>query len=682
MTEESMPEGGRLLARSVSDLKSSNIYWVGTPVLVLVDPSDSETNKKSLSINLNDKNSVKLWVVNRLHIYISEDGVTWNHYLGSFEGCLTEHRLRTHKKWGKYRRHVPLESLPRYFVHYTSIEPNKITFGDHDKFKIQVDPVVAVYEDVKRPYPKDLKSTEFNNGIFSKGIRVLRIPSKQINYPCDEVFLLYWETVIFRDSLESKIKEFRKEKIEGTLTNNECEQSVKPLLQSKLGTLLAGMQMHSEAGFQLDIPNQLPKEDEHCFLYGISRDVMQKTGQSVKGSKTEGRIELRKMSAPLDSTRKGTQTKPNNLFKTFSYEIFLKWFFLEIKDALAPVIDKKPPETGYPWEVNKQTEFTKFLLENSATTKNYDEETLAKFLVEKVNSTLKQMYPDPWDPKAPPDPTAKFLSLAFQVGIASDSDECAMLAFNSIAAQTKLSISSSSIDLLKEGSGDDYLYAIKRVYFATGSDGFSDDMVPKHVYFQLKGWWQKLNDINPNEIEELKNSKEIEVIGFSSRFTTEINQADNERLRKDRAWKTAMSLKLLLEDKGLTAEVTDSPGTVKSGVKIYYRGAPLDKYPGDSLFSKYEVSFVEDVIDVSKIEIPDIKTRSNSDNRYEDRVCLIVFKRPRPKVNQITKQVVETNYALTIYQYKTVFHFDKKEKRLNELVLLYACPGEFDDASL
>ena len=314
----------------------------------------------------------------------------------------------------------------------------------------------------------------------------------------------------------------------------------------------------------------------------------------------------------------------------------------------------------------------KFLLENSPTTKDYNEEKLGEFIVNKVKSTLEaMMYPDL---------TIKILSNAFQVGIASDREESTMLALNSIVAQEKTFIASSSVDFLKEGDDDNYLYSIKRVYFATGCDGYSDDMVPKHVYFQLKAWWKKLFEINPNEIEELKDSENIEVIGFSSRFTTETTQDDNERLRKDRAWKTAVSLKLLLEDEGIEATVTDSPGAKKNGITIYHRGSPVDEYPGEKLFSKYEVSFVEDVIDESKIEIPDIKGRSNSDDSHEDRVCLIVFKKPRPTGNQITKQAIETNNALPIFQYKTIFYFEKKNNRKNDLVLMYACPGEFDDA--
>jgi hypothetical protein len=649
-------------------------------VLVLLDPSDSETKKITLAVDLNDKYSVKLWIVNRLHIYVSEDEASWNHYWGSYEGCLTELRVRTHKKWGKYRRHIPLKSVPKHYIHYTSIKSTKIKSGDHKNFEIETDPVVDIHENVKRPYPEGFSWDEFNKGIFLKGIRVLKIPSKKIKYPSDTGILLYWETVIFRDSLASRIKQFRKEKIEGTLTSQKLKESVRPVLRNKLGKLSARLLMHSRTNFTVDIPHPKPdkyflKEDEHCFLYGISRDVMEKTGQS-EGGTTAGRVELRKMSDPLEATESPTKTKPiNAIFAKFSLEIFLRGFFGEIKDSLAPVTDKIPPKTGYFWDVKEQTRLIMFFLENSSTTTDYDDEKLGKFLVEKVKSTLKEMmYPDS---------SISILSNAFQVGIASNRITSTMLALNSIVAQEKTFISTTSIDFLKEGDGDKYLYSIKRVYFATGCDGFSDDMVPRHVYFQLKEWWKNLNKINPNKIEELKESEIIEVIGFSSRFTTETaSQDDNRRLRKDRAWKTAMSLKLLLDDEGIDATVTDSPGAKKNGITIYHRGAPVDRFPGEKLFSKYEVEFIEDVIDVNKVEVPDIKRRDTSDDRREDRVCLIVFKKPRPEGNQMIKQTIETNNALPIFQYKTIFHFEKKNNRKSDLVLMYACPGEFDDAYL
>ena len=671
MADESTIDGGILLARSAGGLKKSNRYRAGTPVLVLLDPSDSETKKIRLEIKLSDRDSVKLWVVNRLHIYISEDGVNWNHYVGSFEGCLAERKIRTHKTWGKYRRHIPLKSMPSHYIHYTSIDPSKITAKDHKSYKIQTAPVHDVHNNIKRPYPEGLKWTEFNKGIFSKGIRILKIPSQKINYPCDAGVLLYWETVIFRDSQDARINTFREDKIAGILTNTKLEKSVKPVLKNKLGTLLARLWMHSKANFEVEVPRYLPENDEHCFLYGISHDVMQKTGSSEGGS-TDSRIDLTKMNRPLSSAERPTNTKPGNAtFESLSFETFLRGFFLEITDSLAPVVDKVPPEPGLFWERTKQTELIMFLLENSVTTKHYDEERLGKFLIEKVRSTLNAIYPAS---------SVAMLSNAFQVGIASDRETCTMLALNSVAAQAKTFVTSAGIDYLKEGKGDDYLYSVKRVYFATGSDSFSDDMVPKHVYFQLKGWWKNLGDVNPNEIEELKDSEMIEVIGFSSRFTTETTQDDNERLRRDRAWKTAEALKLVLEDDDISTTVTDSPAAKNDGVTIYYRGAPLDKYPGETLFSQYDVSFVEDVIDTNKIEVADIKARSIADNSCEDRVCLIVFKRPRPKGEQITKHVIETNNALPIYQYKTIVLFKKSTERENELVLMYACPGRFDDA--
>jgi len=674
-TEAGFPPVNALCIKSSVIANGPNIIKAGTPVLVILDPSSITNNK--VKIDYEDKDSVKLWVLNRIDIYVSEDGRNWRHYWGSFEGCLSELTIRLHPKWGKYRFHHTLKKGIKRFVHFTTMPPSAAIHNKRlSKLSIKPPPVEGPNEKIKRPYPEGFRPIEeweyFNNGIFSRGILVLSISAKDVKYPSSISSLTYWQLKIFNLTQDANVIKFQRQLKAGALNNTE-EDELKNLLRQKRGSWLAQIYRHSKGNTEVKTwhpSGYLKEEDEHCFIHGIHSDEMQ-SADTEEGQIIANSFFLWNMSRPhpKDKNVKPTYTAPiNSIFKKFSFDRFFRHYFALYGYGL-----------GYP-DMYNDFETQRNSVQTFRKIRAMNENDLAEDLLKKVDQALKSITDNY---------SAKILKGGFQIGIGDDRVKATMMALGGVALREESFIKQESLDLMKSKSRDkEYWYSLLRVFFARGSDSFSEDITPEHVFIQLKNWW---NNLSSDKQERIKDSTEIEVIGFSSRLTTETTQDDNKRLRRDRAWKTAVSLMHLFQLEGIKATVEEMPNPSEMSIyeiedessggrggeiAIYYRPAPIDLYPERKQFSAHEFSCVYNLMDEENLELREIRDITNDDP--EDRICFVVFKRPAPEYSQITKELKVTTTALPIYKYKTVLHIEKNYPE-NDVVLLYVCPGILAD---
>lgn len=619
------------------------------------DPSNLTENK--VTIDYQDANSLKLWVVNRIHVYLSKDGKKWNHLWGNFEGSLTGRKIFRTSKGETYRKHIYLrKKVKRKLLLATLINTRPQMENLCNDYHIDI-PQLNASKDVVRPYPEGFTDAQkfFNWGIFRKGINILAIPADKIQYPAKVEKIEYWELKIYRSSLDPRIQNYREEEKKGILKKKEIP-TLRSELKNKLGTKMVTYRRHSkQAEGNLDIPH--PKgiinlEEKHCFFYGITKDVIEQR------EKTEEEVTDQLNLYHMDKKGYETKTIPISPLQNFSVETFFndKWMRFD---------------TGS--EIRKEIK-----------AKNLKEEKLAAYILDRAQLNLERMY-------GLGDPRVKQHLRYFHVGMDKSKDGAMVLALNNAANTEELYSSTYNYHETRTKIKDNECsLSVKRTFFATGSDGFSEEIIPRHIYVQLKDWWENLYDFQKNEIQ---NCVEIEVIGFSSKLG---ESEDNIRLRKDRAWKSAKCLQLFFQNEKDLSSLkltmipreyldplkhsiyeTDWEGD-KNEIPLYYGGAPENQYPGSNLFQFHEMDFVQDVLDPDELSVPDsvIKPRDNSNNQIDDRVSLIVFKKLKPKITQIAKIYSISNTALVIHHYKLIFSIEIDG---TWYVLMYICPGLFAD---
>ena len=226
--------------------------------------------------------------------------------------------------------------------------------------------------------------------------------------------------------------------------------------------------------------------------------------------------------------------------------------------------------------------------------------------------------------------------------------------------------------ILKGKVKSNFMCNVKLVEFATGSDGFSESECPLHAYYQLKQWWDSLSLLTR---KALRDPFEVEAIGFSSRFTTETNQADNKRLRRDRAWKTAMAFqKIMNEDRqeSIPCEVIDEDNISYGGkqlYQIYASGAPIDVYP-EKVIDPQKNDYLEYMPNKKALYKPQHKALT--DNKQRDRICMLLFKLEGIKNENGISSYQKGQSQLVIHKLDTLIHVSRKDE---SLVLNFLQPG-------
>jgi len=634
----------KLIARSHSKKAS----LAGPPVLVILDPEKSIKD----AIDFSKEEDVKLWVVNRLPIFYSEDGKDWLPGYGDFEGCLTEPEIII-KDGEEYQVHLSLKEKP-YHIHYTSILPPVIEKQNRfETFGIEKASVDAPRKDIIRPYPEGLAHKEFNYGIYQNGMEVLRIPSSKVIYVSGRSRLRYWESVFYRACEDQICKDLKEKEIKGLPWTSKEADELKKVLVSRRGSCIGTIKQKEENIFVPGDGNKEPLDQgKQLFAFGLSEDVARSEGNGMPMA----------LAGTDDEKPKQEVSSQVQLFQVSS---------------LTPI---EPTQSFYKDYINKNLEDMKKHLQGID--ENTKDEDVLKLIKDYVS---KLAYPQ--DPKAKQE-----LTRQFHVCTEATASKCIMLAVNNAIANWDHSLSAYNSDIATDSKFDSScVISVKPFYFATGSDAYSDDIVPKHIFFQIKEWWQdELYKYQRKEIAE--ETAEIEVVGYSSKKTKA--ESDNIRLRYDRAWKTAKSLELAIRDEvkprdavilpfPISSEhfralgVSPKPVSIKNKLPIFYLNESLDIYPKRDHF-RLEGNYVMDLVLDTQVSIKERLKASTDDPA--DRACLIIFKRPIPEnVKQIVKGVVITNNASPIFMYSRICSHPIRAKEMRMVV--FVCPGEFKGSS-
>jgi hypothetical protein len=269
---------------------------------------------------------------------------------------------------------------------------------------------------------------------------------------------------------------------------------------------------------------------------------------------------------------------------------------------------------------------------------------------------------------------AEMIKRYFYLSLAKNHNQCIMFGLDGAARHWRTAIEYEQQDISSSGASRIIIPTHVVVGFATGNDGFSESGTPKHVYMQLRDWYINLCKTDK---DEFKSSYEIIVKGY----TSALGAADyNERLRGYRAWKTAQSLKKLLESEGWKLNLTEgqptssNPQTKPSGpIPVSYYAADMVKEPkADPSLYRPAGSTVLDLLESSpeaRVTVKGVPV----DNDPRDRVCVIEFRRAlEEKTVQYVKEKAVYNAAHALGAYRVLLARQLGDERL---MLMYAVPA-------
>jgi hypothetical protein len=552
---------------------------------------------------------------------------------------LSEPWLKKNRSGEIFRQWVYLAEGGKYHIHFTTIEPKSGQIAQRcQRLKVQIPLVVEnPKQTIMRPYPEGLP--EASKIFEQEKIFVIKIPSKQVNYIESIGTLNHWETFIYQyNPIFTKYRNLVRKREFDSKALSALKKEIKDLLIEKPLAVVEGKYSGDTPTGLINITldkRYQPDEDIDCFAYGVTHDVAKVNATKNGGNPSSdlgSEFRLYKYAGKIEPAY--------NLLKKISRQDEIA-----IQKNLKQLIDAS-------WDDKK--------------------------ILNEVEVILVNMY---W----PETVIARILRSFFILVTAETLERCTLYALSHaldiwnkgmVSYETDLSASTRFIT--------PYILSAKSFGFATGSDAFSESETPKHIYVQLNDWWhQQLYEYQKKEIEE--QVIEIEVIGYSSKMTKD--ETDNERLRIDRAWKTAIALEAILADEGYNfvarpdserskqPPIQRRPPYTKSVVRnIYYKAAEKDEYPKRALFKTVGV-FEEDLI--GSTDISERNGRADQNNDAEDRISLVVFKRLIPdEVNQVVKDVLITNTAYPIYRYKKIWSSLTADKK-NVRALIYVCPGKF-----
>jgi hypothetical protein len=275
----------------------------------------------------------------------------------------------------------------------------------------------------------------------------------------------------------------------------------------------------------------------------------------------------------------------------------------------------------------------------------------------------------------------KEISRFFYFGEADSYNSSVMYALDGAAKHWKCHIESRMADFMKDETSDTQITIRTNVVvgFVTDSDGFSESITPKHVYYQLKDWWDNLCDTDK---EEISQSSEIQVIGFTSMLGGESQV--NIDLRRNRAWRTAKSLQLLLEKspefKKKLELVSSSSSSGKGGgtgnkIPLRYGGREdMKEFPSQHmphLFSPAGSTVCDLHIDDDPLANKAVK-KVDTINNPKDRIALIIFTRILARKKTQFVSLKENHNAAHVLSAYRVLHSSKKRPYR---ALVYAIPG-------
>ncbi len=625
----------------------------GIPCLVLLEPK-KEIESGKLKLDPGDKDSVRLWAVNHIkNFYITDnpDGDWTPPFRTDFDGTVVEFK-------GKRWAFPPGFREKQFHVHFTTIPLVSADVKAVCKAYGVKEPLEAKQERAKRPYEEDPE--EF----FKEPLYVIKISTGILPRKAGVGKMSYWETVMYQESTDKALNKFRDLQAKKLFTEADLTQ-LKTLLDQMRGEKVFKLVGDKDKNYEYPgdyLPLNLPQR-----LYDPAK---------VPG---------------------GTIFHPGRGISTSGPDEGPYWLCCESKDiataatktedSVETPAEEPPPIVGATialYKMNKsyrKPRSVDFLppIENKIIKEIKDEIDIKlnnKQIFEKIKKKFKnakdsvygkhaQFYREHW----------KEISKYFYFGEAESYNSSIMYALDGAATHWKCHLESRSEDFMKSEKSDTQITIRTNVVvgFATGSDGFSESITPKHVYYQLKDWWDNLCDTDKKEIFQ---SSEINVIGYTSMLGGETPV--NIDLRENRSWRTAKSLQLLLEnqsgfDKQLELIPFSKTGIVnKNKIPLSYGGREdMSAFPSQHLphlFSPAGSTICDLHIKNDPLASKAVK-QVDTKNNPKDRIALIIFTR---KLQRETTQFVSIkgnfNAAHVLSSYRVLLYEPNR-------VLVYAIPG-------
>lgn len=633
----------------------------GAPAIVILEPPSEYT-----TINIENSYDLKLWVVNRAFFYTKKQGHrNWRCYWNSLEGFTTTPDEKWDKKYPALKNKFKPVKAGEHKVFFSQkfISSDQLNSSHSSLVPPDVITFPATQAPIPIPYPnmakgeknKIIKTTELKGGV-----KVIKILLSSIKYSFSERDLDYWVKIFLNNSKDQQCIDYREH------GQDKTNKDVTDFIKRKAGAL------GSPQAFIKTLGNGQPPTaeyfpgntsvQENCILFGSSvrSQLTQETqGGSLNSGKNDknkvhidSNMEIRKM----DSTATKAISKINSFDKHFSY-------FKEIFDSkLQQLNDKNIQYKNFDHNIKEVNNVLNNALKQTIKDKSIgiDIKTILNYFA--IYNPDSSIY------------SSKENSMR---GIAEIIDRTA----RKKAEATKGTKKNEST---KKGEAP-CITSWKKVYFASGSDAFSEELVPKHVFSQIKGWWDNLDK---GRKEFLLNCSYIEVIGFASKKG---HNPVNRRLRDDRAWKTAKSLQLIFkkEKNGVIPELQEKyPGDhikVPNKQTIFHGPENLHTYPGTK-----ESEEIVTITDLSKRT----SDRADGDDSKDDRCAKIIFHSyfSKPQKGEKKKvQYIFESYSLTVLarriaklaelsiSYKSGSGTQGNEST-NYRNLMYLCPAEFNDA--
>ena len=632
----------------------------GLPALIVLDVSDNGGPEPTL-----DRESIRLWIISNCYIYISEDDKPFEQYLTSYQGCLTYPELRTNKYGQKFRIHIPLNPKSKKKIYFTTIwqDPNLIedrqkVFFNGAELKINF----AERESVPRPYVDFLTKQQisqgedfFKKGIFNKGLNYFIVKSKNIEYPIKaERVLDFWEYFIYKNSFDKRIRTYNDIEGNGVLSlkylednnvNGKPRDGLKKLLDNKRGNNIASFSMRFSQNVNKTTSTTIGlgygsspfhSSNKHLFAYSKGKDTMRQIRIPEEEEQAEIILERTQMIEGNFSLYK--MDRKNYEVNTTPYFTALNNFDITKirKTWMKDFLEKNQEQRDIISKMN-ELELEKYLISTFLKVMNLNFD-------QKYNTIFSKLL---------------FCGYGEHLEIAKlRAIQEAISTFHS--SNISEGMSHVTLKLLDKK----YFYAVKKIFFETSSDAFSEDIIPRHIYFQINEW---MNLLEAAEKKILTDCDEIEVWGFSSKCGS---KSLNQKLRERRAWKTFKCLECFNEFKKK---------------KITHKAAPIDEYPNNDIFNYSRfIDFTLDVADPDSISIEEMKSgfqRKITNDDENDRVSLILFKTKKPENVESENIVLHLYSAYPIFEYQTLYETLRKNEDGTDIyyVFMYVHVGHFND---
>ncbi len=721
-------------------------FKVPIPILFLLEPKNLP-----YAIDLNDFEKLKLWAISYIdEFYLTTDKppnddeeswvATWDpSYCTNFEGCLA---LR--KKERPYA--PPSITKNKFFIHFTTIPIDSSDIQSVcGKFGIKLELTPKEKHEVKRPYPEDvpgyiftlnwprgktvpsslsqyvkyhpeiklltcekeltesekktlkgitddeaykkdidrlcknLKNKKFNGKVF-----VVQVPESSIQ-PAGKIEKLdYWEKVMYKESSDKRFNEFKELWRKRQLNKADFEK-LRGMLRDMRGTFI-----HKMINFE-DSPNT-PKDFKlPLWVCDERTNLNDKRLPVIEGGRQRGpywyysEFEQTLKKGDLNKSEEGASEDEDEADDE-SEEIKNGTFLFKL-DSRAQ--DKFG---GGNYTLPKPFQFLPPV--NDKIINDISSGTRKLFLDQKKDSDkilnkIKQNFEKIKGPNLTKYKNlSNFFTKFFKITTANDLNGAIFLALDEISKEFSEVLTISQMEDYMVGSTKKTKVSIPInliVGFSTLSDAFSESPTPKHVYQQLKEWWDNLWQ---GEKEKILSSAEIVIRGFSSELGTE---NINKNLRKNRAWKIAKSLELVLKkpledeknkvlslvpyEKSKIGIEVETPNIPKNAIPIYHYAAPEGAFPKEHpyLFHPSNSTLCEVLEDDSIVKKAVKQVPENNSPR--DRIGIITFYRNyNLQETQEIEQKVKVSSAIPISGYRVIHHDKSYESGLHR-ILIYVIPG-------